>query len=215
MQGIETHETPPTTIIGLSENTYKTLHELNLLRPSSDSGVLGVRKTTYCENTYFVRHPRRGYLGTFVTKETAAEAVIAATRDAEPDELFARPFAWEQRLRACALNMELQQYLLRNTAKRERLTVMVRRYFIEYEPDTLNLLFGSHAWQVDHIVPQHVSGPASNIVENLFLMEETANKHFGAHEIKMDEKRSFVGEQIFTFAQQSVLHEQKRPRLHK
>ena len=208
-------------ILGLTEDTRHNLNVLGMLSDRSESGVFGVRKTSN-SNSYFVRHPKRGYVGTFPSKEEAAMALIAIVRDlgdnsehATHDEsVFLRPAVWEQRLRACALNPDLRAYVSKSGGSTTaNLTMKIRKYYVEYEADVLDILFAGTPWQVDHIIPSHLAGPASDLLENMVLMEERANKHFGAHLHKMDEKRAFVGEHVFKFAQSSVYHEQKRPRI--
>lgn len=210
-----------TTVLGLSVDTRTILHNLDLLRPATESGVLGVRKASY-GNSYFVRHSKRGHVGSFPTKQHAAEAMIDLTRELQVHESIGvddtqkpdhRPDMWEQHLRSCALNPDLRHYLLKHSVSGDTILPKVRKYFVEHEPSTLDILFGDTPWQVDHIIPRHIAGGAGDIVDNLVLMEEHANKHFGAHVTKLDEKRAYVGERVFKYAENCVHHEQKRPRL--
>ena len=204
--------------LGVSDDTYAALYDMNLLRPSTHSGVMGIRRTTYGSG-YFVRHTKKGHVGSFRTKQGAADAMIALVRglgvDSEASDDphgLVRPQLWEQRLRACMHNSELRAFLQGKQTGADSLLPNVRKYYTEHEPATIELLFGDAHWQVDHIMPQKLAGVAGDLLENLVLMEEHANKHFGAHVGKLDEKRAFVGERIFRHAESCVHHEQKRPR---
>lgn len=123
-----------------------------------------------------------------------------------------RPASWNQRLRACVLNLSLHAEC-RLVANATNLPEKVRLYFKKKEPELIAFLFSNTAWNVEHIHPQSTAGTAGHCLENLCLMEADMNNYFSDTADLFEHKRSYIGETIYDHAMACVKHALKKPTL--